>query len=190
MDRALERDLVQRAQEGDSSAFGELIDAHQKFAFNVALRAVGQSQDAEDIIQEAFVRAWRSLKGFRAEARFRTWLYRIVVNLCYSQLPKLREDVSLLDAPNGQTTIPDSESKRGPETRLEDKQVMEYLQEQIKILPGRYQILLMLRHQEGCSYVEIAEIMDLPLGTVKTRIHRARKKLKQAVIRDQEEWAR
>ena len=74
MDRAQERDLVQRAQEGDSSAFGELIDAHQKFAFNVALRAVVQSQDAEDIVQEAFVRAWRSLNGFRAEARFRNWL--------------------------------------------------------------------------------------------------------------------
>jgi RNA polymerase sigma-70 factor (ECF subfamily) len=175
---------------GDSRAFGELVEAHQKFAFNVALRAVGQSQDAEDIVQEAFVRAWRSLKGFRAEARFRTWLYRIVVNLCYSQLPQLRQEVSMLDAPNGQTALPASSSKRGPETRLEDKQVLEYIQEQVKVLPGRYQILLLLRHQAGCSYAEIAEIMDLPLGTVKTRIHRARKKLKQAVIQDQEEWTR
>lgn len=190
MDRALERDLVQQAQEGDSRAFGELIDAHQKFAFNVALRAVGQSQDAEDIVQEAFVRAWRSLNGFRAEARFRTWLYRIVVNLCYSRLPQLCQDESLLDSSNGKATKPDSPLKRGPENKLEDKQVMEYLQEQIKILPSRYQILLLLRHREGCSYAEIAEIMDLPLGTVKTRIHRARKKLKQAVIHDQEEWVR
>lgn len=188
MDQALERDLVQQAQQGDSQAFGELVEAHQKFAFNVALRAVGQRQDAEDIVQEAFVRAWRSLKGFRAEARFRTWLYRIVVNLCYSQLPQLRQDVSFLDAPNGKVDIPASTSKRGPETKLENKQVLNYLQKQIEGLPGRYQVLLLLRHQQGCSYAEIAEIMDLPLGTVKTRIHRARKKLKQALIQDQEEW--
>ena len=190
MNQALERDLVQRAQEGDRRAFGELVEAHQGFAYNVALRAVDNSQDAEDIVQEAFVRAWRSLAGFRVDAQFRTWLYRIVINLCYSQLPQLRKEVNRLDAPNGQETLPDRSSGGDPEARMEDKQVLEYLREQIRSLPGQYQILLLLRHHEGCSYAEIAEIMDLPLGTVKTGIHRARKKLKEAVIHDQEEWVR
>ncbi len=190
MTQTQERDLVRRAQEGDRRAFGELVEVHQVFAYNVALRAVDNSQDAEDIVQEAFIRAWRSLAGFRADARFRTWLYRIVINLCYSQLPGLRKEVTRLDAPNGQERFPDRSLGADPEARMETKQVLEYLQEQIKGLPGQYQILLLLRHQESCSYAEIAEIMDLPLGTVKTGIHRARKKLKDAVIHAQEEWAR
>lgn len=190
MKQALERDLVRRAQEGDSGAFGELIETHQVFAYHVALRAVGNVQDAEDIVQEAFVRAWKALASFRAEARFRTWLYRIVVNLCYSQLPRLRKDLNLLDAPNGQEVLPDRSPTSDPELRLEDKQVLVKLQDEIRDLPGQYQILLLLRHREGCSYAEIAEIMDLPLGTVKTGIHRARKKLKEALIHDQEEWVK
>ena len=188
MDLALERDLVRQAQEGDNRAFGELVETHQRFAYNIALRAVGDDQDAEDIVQEAFVRAWRSLAGFRVDARFRTWLYRIVINLCYSQLPRLRKEVNLLDAPNGQAFLPDRSPESNPESRVEDKQVLEFLREQIGALPGQYQILLLLRHQEDCSYTEIAEIMDLPLGTVKTRIHRARKRLRSAVIQDQKEW--
>lgn len=190
MEKALERDLVQRAQEGDSRAFGELVEAHQGFAYHVALRAVGNSQDAEDVVQEAFVRAWRSLAGFRIESRFRTWLYRIVVNLCYSQLPRLRKELNLLAAPNGQEVVPDRSPTSDPELRMEDKQVLGKLQEQINQLPGRYQILLLLRHREGCSYAEIAEIMDLPLGTVKTGIHRARKRLKAGLLQDQEEWVK
>jgi RNA polymerase sigma-70 factor (ECF subfamily) len=185
-----EQDLVRRAQEGDSGAFSELVQAHQGFAYHVALRTVTNRQDAEDIVQEAFVRAWRSLAGFRVEARFRTWLYRIVVNLCYSQLPRLRKDVSLLDGPNGRETLVDQTPSSDPELQLEGKQVMEKLQDWIRDLPGQYQIMLLLRHQQGCSYAEIAEIMDLPLGTVKTGIHRARKKLKEAVFLDQEEFVR
>lgn len=190
MNLAAERDLVRRAQEGDSRAFGELVETHQGFAYNVALRAVDNSQDAEDIVQEAFVRAWKSLASFRVEARFRTWLYRIVINQCYSQLPRLRREVIRLDAPNGQDTVPDKSPEGDPVASLEDRQVLEFIQEQIRILPGQYQILLLLRHQKGCSYAEIAEIMDLPLGTVKTGIHRARKKLREALAQDQEEWVR
>lgn len=190
MNQAAERNLVQRAQEGDSRAFGELVEAHLDFAYNVALRAVDNSQDAEDIVQEAFVRVWKSLAGFRAEARFRTWLYRIVVNLCYSQLPGLRKEVIQLDGPNGQEIIPDKSPEGDPVANLEDRQALLFIQEQIRILPGKYQILLLLRHQDGCSYAEIAEIMDLPLGTVKTGIHRARKKLKEALLQDQEEWVK
>ena len=190
MDPAVERDLVQRAQEGDSGAFGKLVEAHQVFAYNVALRAVDNSQDAEDIVQEAFMRAWRSLAGFRVDARFRTWLYRIVVNLCYSRLPQIRRDVIRLEGSNGQVTIPDRSLEGDPEARLEDQQLLAFIQERIRSLPGQYQILLLLRHHQDCSYKEIAEIMDLPLGTVKTGIHRARKTLKQVVAQDREEWVR
>ena len=190
MEKALERDLVRRAQAGDSKAFGDLVKAHQGFAYHVALRSVGNQQDAEDIVQEAFVRAWRSLAGFRSESRFRTWLYRIVVNLCYSQLPRTQKEINLLAASNGQEVLPDKSPSSDPELRMEDKQVLAKLQDQISALPGQYQVLLLLRHREGCSYAEIAEIMDLPLGTVKTGIHRARKRLKEALLQDQEELMR
>lgn len=186
MDLKVEKDLVRRAQEGDNRAFGELVEAHQRFAYNVALRTVNNSQDAEDIVQEAFVRAWRYLDGFRVDSQFRTWLYRIVVNLCYTRLPRLRKELIRLDGPNGQEKIPNRSSLGDPEARMEDKQVLELLQQQIRNLPGRYQVLLLLRHHQGCSYAEIAKIMELPMGTVKTRIHRARKKLKKAVIQEQE----
>jgi RNA polymerase sigma-70 factor (ECF subfamily) len=188
LNQAAERNLVQRAQEGDSRAFGKLVEAHQVFAYNVALRAVDNSQDAEDIVQEAFVRAWKSLGGFRTVSRFRTWLYRIVVNLCYSQLPRLRRDMIQLDSPNGQEVIPDKSPEGDPVASLEVRQAIALVQEQIRILPSKFQILLLLRHREGCSYAEIAEIMDLPMGTVKTGIHRARKKLKEALLQDQEDW--
>jgi RNA polymerase sigma-70 factor (ECF subfamily) len=188
LEQALERDLVRRAQAGDREAFGELVETHQRFAYNLALRVVDHSQDAEDIVQEAFVRAWKALGRFRIESRFRTWLYRIVVNLCYSQLPQLRQDVHLLDGPNGQIAIPDKTPGSDPESIVATREVLGYVQEQIGTLAGQYQILLLLRHQQGCSYAEIAEIMDLPLGTVKTGIHRARNQLKTALIEDQQEW--
>lgn len=190
MNLAAERDLVQRAQEGDSGAFSELVLSHQQFAYNVALRAVNNKQDAEDIVQEAFVRAWRSLSRFRLEARFRTWLYRIVMNLCYNQLPRLRREPEMLDEDQEGQWNTDNGQMGDPVSSLESKEILDLVQRQIQNLPGKYQIMLLLRIQENCSYAEISEIMDLPLGTVKTGLFRARKRLKDAVTQVQEEKVR
>jgi RNA polymerase sigma-70 factor (ECF subfamily) len=179
---AVERDLVRKAQEGDSGAFSELVRSHQQFAYNVALRAVNNNQDAEDIVQEAFVRAWKSISKFRSDARFRTWLYRIVMNLSYNLLPRLKKAPEMLDEEQEGQWIKDTGHAGDPAGSLEQKEVMELVQRQIQTLPGQYQIMLLLRFQENCSYAEISEIMDLPLGTVKTGIFRARKRLKEAVI--------
>jgi RNA polymerase sigma-70 factor (ECF subfamily) len=187
---AAERDLVLRAQEGDSEAFSELVLTHQQFAYNVALRAVNNNQDAEDIVQEAFVRAWRSLSRFKLEARFRTWLYRIVMNLCYNQLPRLRREPEMLDEVQESQWNKDNGQLGDPAGSLENKEVLDFVQRQIQTLPGQYQIMLLLRFQENCSYAEISEIMDLPLGTVKTGLFRARKRLKEAVTQVQEEKVR
>jgi RNA polymerase sigma-70 factor (ECF subfamily) len=184
---AAERDLVRRAQEGDNGAFSELVLSHQQFAYNVALRAVNNNQDAEDIVQEAFVRAWRSLSRFRLEARFKTWLYRIVMNLCYNQLPRLRREPEMLDEDQEGKWNTDNGKMGDPVSSLESKEILDLVQRQIQNLPGKYQIMLLLRIQENCSYAEISEIMDLPLGTVKTGLFRARKRLKEAVTQIQEE---
>jgi RNA polymerase sigma-70 factor (ECF subfamily) len=184
---AEEQALVLGAQEGDTRAFAELVEAHQLFAYNVALRAVNNSQDAEDIVQEAFINAWKSISNFRMQSRFKTWLYRIVMNLCYNRLPELRKEAAALD--EDVLNLKDSRIP-GPADYLEGKEITRFIQRQVRTLPGQYQVMLLLRVQQGCSYAEIAEIMDLPLGTVKTGIFRARKRLRELICEYQEEWVR
>jgi RNA polymerase sigma-70 factor (ECF subfamily) len=185
-----EKILVQQAQAGDTGAFSDLVKAHQQFAFNVALRAVNNNQDAEDIVQEAFVRAWKSLSRFRQEARFKTWIYRIVMNLCYNHLPKLKHAPLLLDEEITVRIKSGNGQEADPASSLETKEMLENIQRHIRDLPNQYQIMLMLRFQDNCSYGEISEIMDLPLGTIKTGIHRARKRLKAAVRQNTEKKVR
>ncbi len=187
MNSAAENNLVRKAQEGDTQAFAELVLAHQQFAFHVALRALNNSQDAEDVVQDAFVKVWKSLKSFRQDSRFRTWLYRIVMNLCYNQLPKLRKDINNLDPGSIHLELMDTNLNMDPIIRLEGKETLTFIQQQIKSLPDQYRIMLLLRYQQGCSYAEISEILDVPLGTVKTGIFRARERLKDSVYKYQEE---
>lgn len=188
MNSAAEDNLVRKAQEGDTRAFAELVLAHQQFAFHVALRALNNSQDAEDVVQDAFVKVWKSLKSFRHDSRFRTWLYRIVMNLCYNQLPKLRKDINTLDPDSIYPELMDTNLNMDPVICLEGKETLTFIQQQIKSLPDQYRIMLLLRYQQGCSYAEISEILDVPLGTVKTGIFRARERLKDSVYKYQEEW--
>ena len=187
MNLAEEDNLVQKAREGDTRAFAELVGAHQQFAYHVALRALNNTQDAEDIVQEAFVKVWEALTSFRHDSRFRTWLYRIVMNLCYNQLPRLRKDINALDQDSIHLELSDTNLDMDPVLRLEGKETLTFIQQQIKYLPDQYRIMLLLRYQQGCSYAEISEILDVPLGTVKTGIFRARERLKDAVYQYFEE---
>ncbi len=138
-------------------------------------------------MQEAFVKVWESLTSFRHDSRFRTWLYRIVMNLCYNQLPRLRKDINALDQDSIHLELSDTNLDMDPVLRLEGKETLTFIQQQIKYLPDQYRIMLLLRYQQGCSYAEISEILDVPLGTVKTGIFRARERLKDAVYQYFEE---
>lgn len=173
--------LVRQAQAGDIAAFETLVKLHQQFAFQVALSALSSPQEAEDATQEAFVKVWQALPNFRQEARFRTWLYRIVMNLCYNRIPRLRQDFYTLEEEFSQGNLIDQVQQSAPDTYLEEKQLFDFLHRQIDCLPEKYRIMLLLRFREGCSYAEIAEILDIPLGTVKTGIFRAREQLRAAV---------
>lgn len=169
---------VRRAQAGDTDAFADLVHAHQTFVYNLALRVLGHPQEAEDLAQEAFVRAWLALPRFRAEARFSTWLYRIVVNLCYNRLPRLRRELNAL----GEEQIeawPDETP--AAEAHLEDEALRRRLQCEIERLPESYWLLITLRFQQELSYEAIAQVMALPLGTVKIGLFRARARLRQAL---------
>jgi RNA polymerase sigma-70 factor (ECF subfamily) len=174
-----EQELIRRAQAGNADAFAALVAEHQQFVYNLVLRTVGNSNDAEDIAQEAFVRAWLALGNFRRQARFRTWMYRIVVNLCYTRLPRLRQELDKLSQ-DEIADVPDV-SFRDPQAKVEILERDRFLHAQIEELPASYRMLITLRFQEGLSYEEISQLLKLPLGTVKTGIFRARAQLRQAL---------
>jgi RNA polymerase sigma-70 factor (ECF subfamily) len=174
-----ENRLVRRAQNGDQEAFNRLVLAHQRFVYNLAVRSVSDPHEAQDISQEAFLRAWIALPRFKARSRFRTWLYRIVVNLCYTRLPGLRRELDAL--PVEQVSGMMDESRLNPSKAAELSEQRDYLHGQIENLPDSYRMMIVLRYQQGFSYEEIAEILGVPMGTVKTGIHRARKQLRGAL---------
>jgi RNA polymerase sigma-70 factor (ECF subfamily) len=174
-----ERELVKRAQAGDAEAFSVLVSEHQQFVYNLALRALQDSHEAEDAAQDAFVRAWMALPNFRGQSQFRTWLYRIVTNVCYNRMPRLRKEMSAM-GDEQVMDVPD-ETSDNPADEVESIQQRAFLQKQIDELPESYKILVILRYQQELSYEEIANVLSLPLGTVKTGLFRAKAQLRQAL---------
>ena len=175
---AEEATLIRAAQDGDLRAFERLMHSHAPALYTLALRSLGDAHEAENLVQEAMLRAWNSLKSFRAEARLGTWLYRIVINLCYNRLPQLRRLPEGLDE-DWAATLPQAAS--GPEALLTDRELQHVLHDAIAALPAQQRLLITLRHLEDLRYDEIAEITGLPLGTVKTGIHRGRLQLRTSL---------
>lgn len=181
MEQTNEAELVRRAQAGDTEAFGALVTEHQRFVYNLALRATSNAHEAEDVAQEAFVRAWLALPNFRRQAQFRTWLYRIVTNLCCNRLPRLRRDLSALSEEDiGEYSAPVDE-RTNPAYDVEASEQRAFLHQRIAALPESYRLLVSLRYQDELSYEEIADVLGLPLGTVKTGLFRARAQLREAL---------
>jgi RNA polymerase sigma-70 factor (ECF subfamily) len=175
-----EDELVLLAKTGDQEAFAALVRQNAEYVFNLAYRLTKNREEAEDLSQEAFVRVWKALPNFRSEAQFRTWMYRIVTNLCYDRLPKLRRELALIEI--DQVIEISSAPDRKPEARLLSREMQAELYEVIDNLPQSYRLLITLRHLQGMSYDEIAEATGQPLGTVKAGIHRARKMLKERIV--------
>lgn len=178
--------LIHRAQKGDHEAFAELVDEHQRYVYHLALRVVKDENEALDLAQETFVRAWTALPNFRGQSQFRTWLYRIVTNLCYNRLPNLRRSLNDLgddvmeDIPEPQFNSPVSE--------FESNETRRHLHRAIEDLDANYKILITLRYQYELSYDEIASTLNLPLGTVKTGIFRAKEQLRKSLAHLEESW--
>lgn len=175
-----EQALVSRARGGDAGAFGELVLAHQTFVYNLALRATNDPLEAQDVAQEAFVRAWQALPAFRGAASFRTWLYRITLNLCYNRFPRFRREIMALPVDEtSEALLPGGPLT--PEQAVEAGELTHRLHAEIERLPESYRILVMLRYQQDLSYEEIAHATGLPLGTVKTGLFRAHARLRAAL---------
>jgi RNA polymerase sigma-70 factor (ECF subfamily) len=181
-----EQHLIQRAQKGDQEAFGVLVTEHQRYVYNLALRVLKNEEEALDLAQETVVRAWTALPNCRGQSQFRTWLYRIVTNLCYNRLPNLRRSLNEL-GDDVIAELPETETAfDNPAHGLESRELRSYLHQAIDRLDGNYRLLISLRYQNELSYEEIAAMLNLPLGTVKTGLFRAKEQLRRALESYQE----
>ncbi len=179
-----DRNLVDRAKRGDREAFATLVRRHQGRAFNVAYQMVRNREDALDISQEAFARAYTSLPTFKGEASFATWLHRIVVNLAIDSLRRKRlvgtasfdDTRAVPEAHEAELSTPDD-----PATALESKQVRALLARGIAELPPAQRAVLVLREVEGMTYEEISRAVGCSLGTVMSRLFYARRRLQRVL---------
>jgi RNA polymerase sigma-70 factor (ECF subfamily) len=178
--------LIEAFQRGDKKAFDELVIRHKDRIFNLCYRFLGDYEEANDSAQEAFVKAYGSLNTFRLESAFSTWLYRIAVNACKNKLGSAayrakRKTVSLDNPGNNEDGPLPMEIQNGtpsPLARMEEKEKMALVQRALDTLPTEFKMVVTLRDVEGLSYEEIAEVTGLNLGTVKSRIARARTDLR------------
>ena len=178
--------LIKRAQNGDHEAFALLVTEHQRYVYNLALRVLKNEEEALDLAQETFVRAWTAFPNFRGQSQFRTWLYRIVTNLCYNRLPNLRRSLNDL-GDDVISEIPETDiAFDNPAHGSESRELRSYLHKAIEELDENYRLLISLRYQSELSYEEIAGTLNLPLGTVKTGLFRAKEKLRLALETYQE----
>jgi RNA polymerase sigma-70 factor (ECF subfamily) len=168
-----EIELVTRAQSGERNAFSELVRIHAQGVMNVVYRMCGDAQIAEDAAQETFIQAWLHLSSYRPQTSLRNWLYRIAVNAATDML---RKEKRIL--PNALEDLPLQDPGLGPEALFFQEERMDTIQKEILSLPEASRMVLVLREYEGLSYHEIADALDIPVGTVMSRLNYARKILK------------
>lgn len=174
-----DRQLVARAQGGDPEAFSQLVDRHQTMVYRLALGKTGSPQDAEEVTQTAFLKAWQGLRTFQGKAAFSTWLYRLTANAAVDLLRRRREPALSLDDPD-LPPIPDQAPS--PEELSMAAERRRLLWQAIDQLPESHRLPLVLRELEGLSYREIARALDLEEGTVKSRLARGRLMLRQQLL--------
>jgi RNA polymerase sigma-70 factor (ECF subfamily) len=168
-----DRDLVRRAQAGDSSAFGSLVQRHQPRIYNLCLRVTGSAHDAEDACQDAFVSAFRKLSTFKGDAAFTTWMHRVAVNACYDHLRRRQRQPMLHAVPDD---LEDREREAGPPVPDHADALATALDvaEALARVPEDFRIALVLADVQDLPYDEIARVLGVPIGTVKSRVFRGR----------------
>lgn len=187
VDQPADQELVERCQRGDRAAFDLLVPRYQDRIYNVVFRLVNDRHRAEDLAQEAFAQAYRHLDRFKGESSFYTWLYRIAVNLCLSHRRRLStrmagRTLSIFRKPDStfrESTIDLEDRRDEPTRRVDQKEMGRQIQDAISALEGTLRQVVVLRDLEGHSYEDIADLIGCPIGTVRSRLHRARGLLQQ-----------
>ena len=172
--QANETELVTRAQSGDRNAFSELVRTHSQGVLNVIYRMCGNMQVAEDAAQETFIQAWLRLSSYRQKSSLRNWLYRIAVN---TAIDMLRKEKRIL--PGAVEDLRLTDSGPSPEMLLASSERTEVVQDAVLTLPDASRAVLVLREFESLSYQEIADALEIPVGTVMSRLNYARKLLRE-----------
>ena len=176
MDRDEERRIIAQVCAGDTNAFEALVVAYQKQVYNLALRTVGNEEDAADMTQEVFLRAYRALGTFRGESKFSVWLYRLTTNVCIDFLRSRRRHPTV--------SLTASEESVGPEQQLTRSEMRRAVARGLDNLPDDARKILILRELDGLSYAEIGKVLHLEAGTVKSRLFRARRRLCDFLLAD------
>jgi RNA polymerase sigma-70 factor (ECF subfamily) len=170
-----ERALIERCRTGtDAAAFGELVDRYKDLVYGMVLRLAPDRSQADDLAQDVFLKVHRGLPYFRGEARLSTWIYRIVMNVCAQARSRPRPEVSLERGPDRTPLDPGAADAAFADLELRDR-----LEKAIAQLPEHYRFLIAAHHLRGVQYEALAEALDIPLGTVKTHLHRAKRQLRE-----------
>lgn len=176
MDLADERDLIQRCRGGSEAAFRELVDQYKNLVFGVISRTISDRSRTDDLAQEVFLKVHRGLPYFRGEARLSTWMYRIVLNVCATERDQSRNAISL-DEPrtNGRPRLDPGAADR----TFSDLELRDRLGKALARLPPETRFLIAAHYFSGRRYEELADALGVPLGTVKTQLHRAKRRLRE-----------
>ena len=174
-----ENHLIQLVRKGDLSAWGELIQIHQDRLYNSIVRVVGHPDRARDVVQDAFIQAIEIISRFDGKSQFFTWLYRIAFNRAMSMYRKHKSEVSLEVAREnaGDETMADAQDQ--PEDRVLQSELVEEVHQALEQLSAEHRAVIVLREIEGCEYEQMAEILEISLGTVRSRLHRARSEMRR-----------
>ena len=188
MTREQEAQIVRRVLQGDVNAFEKLVTEYEKAVYAIALRMTGNAEDAADMTQETFIKAYNSLQSFRGDSKFSVWLYRIASNVCLdflrSRSRKPTVSLSVEDDEGEETELDIADESQSPELLLERGLTRDAVRRGLEALPPDYRQILLLREIQGLSYEEIADTLSIEVGTVKSRIFRARKRLCGFLIAD------
>jgi len=170
--------LIDEVLAGDSAAFGQLVLKYQDRLFNTVMHVVRCREEAEDVVQDAFVQAFVKLETFQRASAFYTWLYRIAFNVAVSRRRRRRPEVSV-EQTRELTGAEPMDDDAAPEDRLEQEEAVDQVHTALAELSEEHRAILVLREMEGFCYERIAEVLELPVGTVRSRLHRARLQLRE-----------
>jgi RNA polymerase sigma-70 factor (ECF subfamily) len=186
-----EKLLIQKCKNGDIPSFEILIESYQKKVFNIAYRMLSNADDASDVAQEVFLKVFKSIANFKEESSLSTWIYRITTNVCLDEMRRRKKTAvismnSTIQLGDGEIDIQIEDESLHPDEIVEEKELKDEVKKAIESLNDEHKIVIILRDINGLSYDEIANTLQCSLGTVKSRINRARNSLKSILLKREE----
>ena len=179
-----DNDIIDQIRAGDARKYALLVDRHKDKVFTLAVRLVGNKSEAEELVQDGFMRAYRSLDRFRGDAKFSTWLYRIIYNLCMTRVTRrhTQTETSVMFHEEMIDGVFVDDGEVGVDEQMEQEEFNQIVREEVNLLPEKYRIAVTMFYLQEMSYQEMTEIMNLPIGTVKTNLFRGRNLLRKQML--------